>query len=211
MNGSTNTSTITIPARIFFHNLLAPYSQRGNPEDAKYSVTMLISKDDPEVKNRIDAALDAAREKGIQGKWNGIAPQRPAIPLYDGDDVRANGERFSQEAAGMYVLTASSREKPEIVDTALQPISDESAIYRGAYIYASITFFSYSRSGKKGIGCAINAVMKHRDAEPFEGGKVTAAQAFTSVIRQLATTNAGPPPFEAGQTTMQTITGGAKI
>jgi len=199
MNGSINSTTITIPARIYYHNLTTPFSRGSNPEDSKYSVSMLISKNDPETKRIIDDAIEAAKEKAVMTKWNGAAPPRPTNPLYDGDDLRANGEPFSPEAAGNYVLIASSRERPEIVDVALQPIVNESDIYRGVYIYASISFYGYARSGKKGIGCAINAVLKWRDGDHFEGGRVTAAQAFAPVIRQLASQDA--TPFSTDQLT----------
>jgi len=200
MNGSSNNATTTIgPARIFYHHLLSPYSQGANQDEKKYSVTMLVPKSDPDIKRSIDAAIEAAMDKGIQTKWNGVAPPRPAIPLYDGDDLRSNGEPFGPEASGNYVLTASSKEQPEIVDTALQPILNDRDIYRGAYIYASVSFFSYARNGKKGVGCGINAVLKYKDGEPFEGGRVTAAQAFAPLIRKLASHAPEAPPFGIDQ------------
>ena len=186
MLDSANTATITIgPARISYHHLITPYSHNSG-DDKKYSVTMLIPKNDSLAKKRMDEAIEVALEKGVQSKWNGVKPAKPAIPVYDGDGVRSNGEPFGPEAAGCFVLTASSFEQVEIVDAALQPIVTEKEIYRGAYIYASVTFFSYARSGKKGIGCGLNAVLKFKDGEPL-GGRLTAARAFAPLIRQLAT------------------------
>jgi hypothetical protein len=95
MNATSSSPAITNgPVRVFYHHLLTPTSQSASAYEKKYSVTMLIPKSDPEIKKSIDDAIAAAMEKGVQTKWNGIAPPRPAIPLYDGDDLRANGEPF---------------------------------------------------------------------------------------------------------------------
>ena len=164
MNGSSNNATTTIgPARIFYHHLLSPYSQGANQDEKKYSVTMLVPKSDPDIKRSIDAAIEAAMDKGIQTKWNGVAPPRPAIPLYDGDDLRSNGEPFGPEASGNYVLTASSKEQPEIVDTALQPIDDPKEVYSGMYICATLRFAPYIYEGMPGIRCVIGPIMKVMD------------------------------------------------
>ena len=163
---------------------------------------MLIPKSDIVTKQRIDTAIEATIESGL-AKWNGIKPAKLTMPLADGDGLRSNGEPFGSEAAGCYVLTASSTEQVEVVDIALQPIINAKEIYRGAIIYASITFFSYSK-GRKGIGCGLNAVLKYKDGESLGGGRITAAKAFAPLIRQLAAHDIDAPPFNTGYDTAAT-------
>jgi len=184
MSTQTLATTITIgPVRVSYHNLLKPRSQNGNAEEKKYGATFLIPKSIPAIKQSIDSAIEAAIRDGLNTKWNGSAPPQPPIPLSDGDGVRPNGDRYSPECYSNYVMSAKSKDKPEIVNMQLQPIINESEIYNGMYVYASVSFFSYARSGKKGIGCSLNAVMKYKDGDPL-GRRITAASAFASILNQ---------------------------
>jgi len=146
---------------------------------------MLIPKTDIASKAAIDAAIDAAAKEAIHTKWNGSAPVPLVTPLHDGDGVRPSGESYGQDCAGCYVMTANSKDQPEVVDINMQPIINRQDIYRGVWAYVSVTFFSYMRSGKKGIGCILGPVMKFKDDEPLDG-RVTAKNAFASVAQQPA-------------------------
>jgi len=168
--------------RVYRHNVFAPFSQGANHEEAKYSLTVLIPKTNEAAKTAIDEAIQATANDALHTKWNGTAPVPLITPLHDGDGVRSNGEGYGADCAGCYVLTANSKEQPEIVDANLQPIINTREIYRGVWVYVSVTFFSYMRNGKKGIGCALGPVMKSRDDEALDG-RVTARKAFEGVMR----------------------------
>ncbi len=170
------TQVVTGEVRLSYVHLLQPYSP--NPQgDPKYSVTLLIPKSDTATKQRIDAAIQAAIEEGVTTKWGGRRPPQPAIPIWDGDGLRQNGEPFGPECKGCWVLTASSKQKQDVVDTSLQPILDETQIYSGMYGRVAINFFAYDSNGKRGIGCGLGPVMKTRDGEPL-GGRLTAESVF---------------------------------
>ena len=174
MNKPTQVTTNEV--RISYEHLTKPYAQKlGEPE--KYSATLLIPKHDFATKQRIDAAIQAAIQEGIPGKWGGVRPPQVPIPIHDGDGQRVNGEAFGPECRGHWVVTASSKQRQEIVDTSMNPIIDATQIYSGMYANVSINFFAYFNSGKKGIGCGLGPVQKTRDGEPL-GGRVTAAEAF---------------------------------
>ena len=168
------------PVRISYHNLLTPYAQMGNTENMKYTLTMLIPKSDPIMKNAIDAAIEATAHEGLRTKWNGSAPISLITPLHNGDGLRPNGEKYESECAGCYVMTANSKDKPELVDRTLQPIVETSEVYKGMWVYVAVNFFAYMRSGKKGIGCGLGPVMKFKDDEPL-GGRLTAKMAFSEI------------------------------
>ncbi|HMM30987.1 MAG TPA: DUF2815 family protein, partial [Clostridia bacterium] len=170
------TQVTTNEVRISYEHLLKPYANQPGAEE-KFSVTLLIPKADLATKQRIDASIQAAAQEGMATKWGGVRPAQLAIPIYDGDGVRPSGEAFGPECKGHWVMTASSKQRPEIVDANLSPIIDATQIYSGMYARISINFFPYLSNGKKGVGCGLGPVQKTRDGEPL-GGRVSAAEAF---------------------------------
>lgn len=160
---------VTGQVRLSYVHLTTPRPARQTGEDPKFSVTLLIPKSDVATKQRLDAAVSAAIQEGVTSKWGGTRPAQPAIPVYDGDGVRPSGEAFSEECRGHWVLTASSLQRPEVVDLNLNPIVQPTEIYSGMYARVSIRFFAYFSSGKKGIGCGLGNVQKIADGEPLAG------------------------------------------
>lgn len=167
---------VTGKVRLSYANLINPRAQKQG-DKLKYSTTLLIPKSDIATKQRIDTAINAAIQEGVVSKWNGARPAQPAIPIYDGDGIRPTGEYFSAECKGHWVITASSEQKPQIVDVNLNEIINPSEIYSGMYARVSIRFFPYFNSGKKGIGCGLGNVQKLEDGEPL-GGRTNAADDF---------------------------------
>ena len=170
---------VTGEVRLSYVHLFQPYAK--NPNDVpKYSVTLLIPKSDVATKQRIDAAIQAAINEGINSKWNGTKPPVVAIPIHDGDGVRpSDGMPFPEECKGHWVMTASTKLQPQVVDLNIQPIIDQTEVYSGMYARVSIRFFPYNANGKKGIGCGLGNVQKVRDGEPL-GGRTSAADDFGS-------------------------------
>ena len=83
---------------------------------------------------------------------------------------------------GSLVFTASSKNKPEVVDKNVQPILSPTAVYSGCYGRVSIRFYPYNSHGRKGIGCGLGNVQKLRDGEPLGGG-TTAKQDFGAPVQ----------------------------
>ena len=176
-NQTIPTKVITGKVRLSYVHLTKPYAHQPN-QDPKYSSTLLIPKSDVATKQRIDAAIQAATQQGVSDKWGGVRPPMIAVPIHDGDGVRpSDGMPFGDECKGQWVMTASSKLSPEVVDLSLQPILSESEIYSGMYARVSINFFPYNTNGKKGIGCGLNNVQKLEDGEPL-GGRTNAADDF---------------------------------
>ncbi len=175
------TNVTTGEVRLSYVHLFKPYAAVPGQEE-KYSVTVLVPKADAATKARIDAAIEAAKQKGITGKWSGQCPPIVPVPVYDGDGVRpSDGMPFGPECKGHWVFTASAKADypPEVVDVQGSPIINQSEIYSGVYAYVNVEFFPYLFGGaKKGIGCGLGPVMKRRDGEPLGGSAPTAAQAF---------------------------------
>jgi hypothetical protein len=157
---------VTGKVRLSYVYLTSPRAIRQG-EKLKYSVTLLIPKADIVTKSKIDAAINAAIDEGVQTKWKGITPAYPAVPIYDGDGVRPSGEGFEPECSGHYVMTASSEYKPEVVDLSMNPIVNPGDIYSGMYGRVSMRFFPYFNAGRIGIGCGLGNVQKLADGEPL--------------------------------------------
>lgn len=181
---------LTGEVRLSYLNATTPRaSQQGG--DPKYSVTLLIPKTDAATVADINSAIQAAAQEALSKTWGGVRPPQLPIPLHDGDGVRQSGLPFGDECKGHYVITASSKNKPQVVgadniNVELSP----SDIYSGMHGRVTIRFFGYNSNGKKGIGCGLGNIMKTRDDEPLAGG-ASAASDFSTVGNSVMPATAG--------------------
>lgn len=179
------TKVLTGEVRLSYVNLTTPRApqQGGEP---KYSVTLLIPKTDAATIANINASIKAAYEDGVNKKWGGAHPTPKQI-VHDGDGLRPSGLPFGDECKGHWVLTASTKSKPQVVgidnlDCELAP----SDIYSGMYARVTVNFFTYDTAGSKGVGCGLGNVLKTRDGEALAGGASAASdfeglgQSFTA-------------------------------
>lgn len=155
----------------YFHGW-EPTSINGGPE--RYSVSVLIPKDDKETVKAVNNAIDAAIEEGI-AKFGGKKPNKAAIklPLRDGDT-----EREDEAYAGHWFINANSKTAPQIVDKAVKPILDRDEVYSGCYARVSLNFYAFNSNGNKGIACGLGNIQKIRDGESL-GGRSSAADDFS--------------------------------
>ena len=145
----------------------------------KFSVSLIIPKDDTATVNKIKAAIQSAYEEG-QSKLKGSGKTVPALsilktPLRDGDLERPDDEAYKNA----YFVNANSPHKPGVVDGNRQEIIDTSELYSGIYGRASITFYAFNSNGNKGIACGLNNLQKLRDGEPL-GGRTRAEDDFAT-------------------------------
>lgn len=171
----TNTKVVTgLNTRLSYFNGWEPVSINGGAE--KYSVSVLIPKDDVKTLQAIEQAVDAAIEEGI-AKFGGKKPNKAAIklPLRDGDI-----EREDEAYKGHYFINANSVTPPQIVDKQVKPILDRSEVYSGCYARVSLNFYAFNSNGNKGIACGLGNIQKIKDGEPL-GGKSTATDDFSTL------------------------------
>ena len=154
MNELTNVTTGEV--RLSYVHLFKPYAAMQGQEE-KYSCTILVPKTDTDTMARINAAIEAAKQRGISDRWGGVCPPIVPTPVYDGDGVRpSDGMAFGPECKGHWVFTASAKADypPEIVDRMANPIINQSEVYSGMYGRVNVTFFPYAFGGKKGSAAA---------------------------------------------------------
>jgi len=172
------TKVITgVNTRFSYANIWDPKSINGGKP--KYSVSLIIPKDDTVTVNKIKAAIQAAYEEG-QSKLKGNAKSVPPLsaiknPLRDGDLERPDDPAYQNA----YFINANSDTAPGVVDKNLNPIIDRSEIYSGVYGRASINLYAFNSNGNRGIACGLNNIQKIRDGEPL-GGKSRAEDDFAT-------------------------------
>ena len=171
---SNTTKVVTGEVRFSYAHVFEPASINGG--DEKYSVSILIDKSDKDTLNRIEKAVEAAKNAGIN-KFGGKIPANLKLPLRDGDIEREDDPVY----AGKYFVNANCKQKPGIVDRSGNPIIDTTDFYSGCYGYASITFYAFNASGNRGIAAGLNNLMKTRDGEPL-GGRSSANEDFADLI-----------------------------
>ena len=167
------TKVITGVVRLSYVYVWEPHSVNGGPE--KYSVSVIIPKDDKVTLKKINDAVDAAIEEGLS-KFGGKKPNKKVIklPLRDGDI-----ERDDPAYQNSYFLNASTKTAPQIVDKNVEPILDKDEVYSGVYARVSLNFYAFNSSGNKGVAVGLGNIQKIRDGEPL-CGRSTAADDFGS-------------------------------
>ncbi|WPW60495.1 DUF2815 family protein [Streptococcus agalactiae] len=162
--------------RFSYLNANEPKSINGSTP--KYSVSLIIPKDDIETVDKIKAAIELAYKEG-ESKLKGNGKSVPELsilktPLRDGDLERPDDEAYRNA----YFVNANSPHKPGVVDANRQEIIDTSELYSGIYS-ASISFYAFNSNGNKGIACGLNNLQKLRDGEPL-GGRTRAEDDFAT-------------------------------
>jgi hypothetical protein len=169
---NSKTKVVTGKVRFSYANVWEPKSINGG--DEKYSVSLIILKDDTKTINEIKAAIEAAKQEG-KPKFGGKIPGNLKLPLRDGDIDRPDDEDYKNS----YFINANSKDKPQIVDKNVKPVLDQSEVYSGCYGRASISLFAYNTNGNKGVACGLQNLQKLSDGEPLSG-RSRAEDDFTS-------------------------------
>lgn len=138
--------------------------------DPKYSVQILIPKDDPQLPEIRTMIKQVALEKF----GDKIKPAKLKLPLRDGDS-----ERDDSEYGGMLFMNANSTRKPGIVNKQNEPADPDDMsehCYSGAYFHVSVNFYPFSNSGNKGVAVGLNNVMLRGGGERLDGRKAAAEE-----------------------------------
>lgn len=173
MADNNSTKVITGKVRFCYEHVFEPTAMNDD-DTPKYSVCILIPKDDEKTLTAINKAIEAAKTAGksIISDKNGKIPSTLKTPLRDGDEERSDDPAFE----GMMFINANSTRKPAIVDKDLNAIMSKDEFYSGCYGRASINFYAYNVQSK-GIAAGLNNLQKLEDGEPLAGGS-TAEEDF---------------------------------
>lgn len=165
-------------ARLSYPNLFEARGFDGG--EKKFSCTLIFDEEaqkTPEFK-----ALKAAAKQAAIDEWGADKiPANLRTPFRDG--AEKDGEGYGP---GKIFISVSTKQRPGIVSTMRDPetkkrmpIEDESEIYAGCYVLASIRPFAYEVKGNKGISFGLNNLMKVKDGEML-GNRTRAEDDFDS-------------------------------
>lgn len=182
-NGQLSTKVKTGEVRFSYCHLFEPHSF-DETQEAKYSVMLLIDKNDKATIAAINTAYKNAKQNGINkfgqkfgqlvndllckpGDKNGLVRDGDTDPRYADD---------KETYAGMYILNCKCATAPGVYakERGTQKLTqaDEEIVYSGCYGKATFNLYPYSKAGNTGIGVGLNNVLKTRDGENL-GGRVS--------------------------------------
>lgn len=162
-----------LPARLDFVHVFEPWAFREN-EMPKYSVTLIISKNDNDTIRKVKSAISQAYENG-KSKLQNSEMKDVRLPLRDGDAERPDNPAYRN----CWFINATNNGKfgaPQVCDREKNKITDRNLLYSGVWGNVHVSFKAYSvgdSPSQKGIGCYLNAVQKTKDdarivvADPF--------------------------------------------
>lgn len=164
---------VIIAGRLSYVNIWEPQSINGS--EPKYSVSLIIPKSDTVTLNKIKQAIEVAKQEAIS-KFGGKIPANLKLPLRDGDIDRPDDEAYQDS----YFINCNSKQKPQVVDSQVQPILDQTEVYSGCYGRVSVTFYGFNSNGNRGVAAGLGNVQKLRDGEAL-GGRMRAEDEFSTL------------------------------
>lgn len=169
---------ITGKVRLSFASLLKPETQ-GQYASGKYKASLLWDKND---KGAVED-LKALKIKVLATAKAAFGFEKLsqfAHPFREGNDKpELDGYK------DCIFVTAKSKYRPGVVDARMNEISEESDIYGGCYVRASLIPFAYTTGGNKGVSLRLGNVQKIAEGEPF-GGRGTPADADFGAVEDVA-------------------------
>lgn len=159
MKSDIKTKVVTGKVRFCYVNIFSPRAVVLGAVP-KYSLCILIPKNDEETLEKIRYAIEMARKKGEE-IFKDVPCENLRFPLLDGDDKALENNEFY----GNFYINASTKFKPGIVDKDLNSITDPEQVYSGCYGRVSLNFYPYRQEDKAGIGCCLLNVQKLEDGE----------------------------------------------
>lgn len=155
--------------RVAYVHLKEPHAFEDGA-DKKYSVTLIIPKNHPDVE-KIKKAINDVYAANKESMFKGTPMRDPNFgnPIVDGD-IKVEADPSLKEFEGCYLLTPSSADgrQPAVFDSDKQEIFDLDEVYSGCYCRAVIVCSPYNKV-KKGIKFYLNSVMKIKDGERLGG------------------------------------------
>lgn len=173
------TKVVTGPkTRFSYANVWEPRKFKG--DRAKYSICLIIPKEDGEPLSKVEKAIAEAYRQGqekltVNGKTAALSSL--TLPLRDGDMDKREDSVYHHA----YYINARSDIPPGIVDKNLNRITEKSGFYSGCYGRASIHFYAFNYDGKMGIACGLNNLQKLADG-PALGNWSTPEEDFGDII-----------------------------
>lgn len=119
--------------------------------DGKYKVTLVLDKNDKDVKAFIKD-LDKKAQATLEQEFPKV-PKNARMPYKDGDDTD------KEEFEGKYLIVTKTKFQPGFVDSAKQPLDEDTFPMSGDIIRASFALIPYKAGGATGVSSQLRNVM----------------------------------------------------
>jgi hypothetical protein len=168
----SRSSRVSSPkARASYPHVFKPTAFQGEGEP-KFSISLLVHKSEKDFIEKLKGAQAQAIKE--------LYPTK--VPVNFEHWGIADGDEGNDEVAkGHWVIKASNKQRPRVVDAQGSDILDELEVYGGCYVRASLNAKAYGTSQKGGVTLELNVVQKIADGTPFGG----AAKAMQDAISEL--------------------------
>ena len=149
---------ITPEATLSFPNLFVPRAYKN--KDPKYgaSLVFLQGTDLTALKRGVLAVL----EDRYGAKYKDMVQKKQLkLPFRDGVE--------KDYPEGSIFINVTSVQRPGLVDRNVKPIIDQSELYAGCIVRASVNPFTYEAEGNKGASFGLLNMQKIRDGDRWDG------------------------------------------
>lgn len=158
--------------RLSYEHIFKP-SQFDESQDAKYSATLIISKDHPDLAMVKKTFMEVGKESFPSDFTGNAWPRGYTCSLKDADTATdSNGVILAEKNPvykGCYILEANSTRRPVTLNRNKSAVAEEDGIiYAGCWVNASIGVGGYTYGKiKKGVKAYLNGVQFVKDDEKF--------------------------------------------
>ena len=157
--------------RLSYEHIFKPtsFEEGGDP---KYSATLIIPKDHPDLP-AVKKAFHEAGQETFPSDFTGAWPRGFTCSLKDADkDTDSSGTLLAEKNSayvGCYILEANSTRRPLALNRDKSAVTEEDGIiYSGCYVNASLAAAGYTYGKvKKGVKAYLNGVQFVKDGERF--------------------------------------------
>jgi len=176
--------TMVVRGRLAFVNVFQPRPSMNPGGNPKYSVCIMIPKDDPQVKR-----IRETQAKLLDTEFGPGSHKKPGFKtiLRDG----AEQEEKYPEFEGHMFMNASSDGKPGLVDKDNNPIVSKEDCYSGVDAFVQVNFYTYDNVSK-GVSAGLNNIKVLRKLEAFSARQKPEAVAWPEAPDAETTEEADP-------------------
>lgn len=182
----TAKSTIMIPeCRMSYPKVFKPELNKLNGKMEYSFVGLFNEKSDL-------TRMKALAQLALEATWGKDPTQWPPVlksPFRDQNERAkfVEGKKILPPGyvEGHKFVNFKSTKRPGIVDQNVQAIIDESQIYGGCWVQATVRAYTYDQKGNRGVAFGLINIQKIRDGEPLGGGS-TPEQDFAPIAGAAA-------------------------
>ena len=177
-DGKSTGNFRTSIGRLIYYDLFKPGKMEDSDSAEKFSATIAFLPED-ECKALKIGATAKAKEF-----FNDKIPANMRIPFRK----QAEKDKPGFLTEGLFINASSKADrKPELIDRKNgQPITNESDLYRGCWVMATVRPYAYDQRGNKGVSFGLVNVIKICDDLPLAAGSIRASDAYADLLGDVS-------------------------